>query len=156
MGERPRRCAMRREAKCAPQRLAVNRLATLTRPRFYTRAAALTELGIPGGIDRRTIVTLPISKKELYQPMSCERSSRGQSWTPIHKLAPYMRGWRRYFGFCETPDVLIALIPHYESGDWSGGRPQCPRVRQARFLRQGLTASPHLPLGISPPTGLPQ
>lgn len=24
-------------------------------------------------------------------------------------LAPYMRGWRGYFGFCETPDVLIRL-----------------------------------------------
>ena len=25
------------------------------------------------------------------------------------KLAPYMRGWRGYFGFCETPEVLIQL-----------------------------------------------
>ena len=25
------------------------------------------------------------------------------------KLAPYMRGWRSYFGFCETPEVLVAL-----------------------------------------------
>jgi hypothetical protein len=24
-------------------------------------------------------------------------------------LAPYMRGWRNYFGFCETPEVLIGL-----------------------------------------------
>ena len=24
-------------------------------------------------------------------------------------LAPYLRGWRGYFGFCETPDVLIQL-----------------------------------------------
>src|SRR5437762_841801 len=24
-------------------------------------------------------------------------------------LVPYMRGWRGYFGFCETPDVLIQL-----------------------------------------------
>src|SRR6202163_2496499 len=27
----------------------------------------------------------------------------------IEELAPYMRGWRSYFGFCETPEVLIAL-----------------------------------------------
>ena len=26
----------------------------------------------------------------------------------IEELAPYMRGWRGYFGFCETPTVLIA------------------------------------------------
>ena len=24
-------------------------------------------------------------------------------------LAPYMRGWRSYFGFCETPEVLLGL-----------------------------------------------
>src|SRR5437868_8401653 len=27
----------------------------------------------------------------------------------MEELAPYMRGWRNYFGFCETPDVLVAL-----------------------------------------------
>ena len=25
------------------------------------------------------------------------------------ELAPYMRGWRSYFGFCQTPEVLIGL-----------------------------------------------
>src|SRR5947207_11713909 len=29
--------------------------------------------------------------------------------TTIAELAPYLRGWRSYFGFCETPDVLIYL-----------------------------------------------
>src|SRR6266581_3166284 len=29
--------------------------------------------------------------------------------TTIEELAPYMRGWRNYFGFCETPEVLVAL-----------------------------------------------
>jgi RNA-directed DNA polymerase len=29
--------------------------------------------------------------------------------TTIDELAPYMRGWRGYFGFCETPEVLIGL-----------------------------------------------
>src|SRR6476620_8083066 len=27
----------------------------------------------------------------------------------MEELIPYMRGWRGYFGFCETPEVLIAL-----------------------------------------------
>src|SRR5437016_7072406 len=27
----------------------------------------------------------------------------------MEELAPYMRGWRSYFGFCETPEVLVAL-----------------------------------------------
>ena len=29
--------------------------------------------------------------------------------TTIEELAPYMRGWRSYFGFCETPEVLDYL-----------------------------------------------
>ena len=29
--------------------------------------------------------------------------------TTMEQLAPYMRGWRNYFGFCETPEVLVAL-----------------------------------------------
>jgi RNA-directed DNA polymerase len=27
----------------------------------------------------------------------------------IEELASYMRGWRSYFGFCETPEVLVSL-----------------------------------------------
>jgi RNA-directed DNA polymerase len=29
--------------------------------------------------------------------------------TTMEELAPYLRGWRGYFGFCQTPAVLIAL-----------------------------------------------
>ena len=29
--------------------------------------------------------------------------------TTMEELAPYMPGWRGYFGFCETPEVLIYL-----------------------------------------------
>ena len=27
----------------------------------------------------------------------------------MEELAPYLRGWRTYFGFCEAPLVLISL-----------------------------------------------
>ena len=38
------------------------------------------------------------------------RRAKGVSMrTTIDELAPYMRGWRGYFGFCETPEVLIGL-----------------------------------------------
>src|SRR5476649_2550517 len=38
------------------------------------------------------------------------RRAKGVSMrTTIEELAPYMRGWRGYFGFCETPEVLVAL-----------------------------------------------
>jgi RNA-directed DNA polymerase len=29
--------------------------------------------------------------------------------TTIAELAPYMRGWRTYFGFCQTPEVMLYL-----------------------------------------------
>src|SRR3979411_2577060 len=29
--------------------------------------------------------------------------------TTMEELAPYMRGWRNFFGFCETPEVVVAL-----------------------------------------------
>lgn len=38
------------------------------------------------------------------------RRAKGVSMkTTIDELAPYMRGWRSYFGFCETPEVLMSL-----------------------------------------------
>src|SRR5258708_299721 len=38
------------------------------------------------------------------------RPAKGVSMeTTMEELAPYMRGWRSYFGFCETPEVLIGL-----------------------------------------------
>jgi RNA-directed DNA polymerase len=38
------------------------------------------------------------------------RRAKGVSMkTTIEELAPYMRGWRAYFGFCETPEVLLSL-----------------------------------------------
>ena len=38
------------------------------------------------------------------------RRARGSSLEQtMSALAPFMRGWRGYFGFCETPDVLIGL-----------------------------------------------
>ena len=38
------------------------------------------------------------------------RRAKGVSMkTPIGELALYMRGWRSYFGFCETPEVLLSL-----------------------------------------------
>jgi RNA-directed DNA polymerase len=38
------------------------------------------------------------------------RRAKGVSMkTTIDELAPYMRGWRGYFGYCETPEVLMSL-----------------------------------------------
>ena len=38
------------------------------------------------------------------------RRAKGVSMkTTMEELAPYMRGWRGYYGFCETPEVLQSL-----------------------------------------------
>ena len=38
---------------------------------------------------------------------SSNRNSR--RFRPTEQYQLYMRGWRNYFGFCETPEVLVAL-----------------------------------------------
>src|SRR5215813_6286497 len=58
---------------------------------------------------RRTIA--PKSLERFKQRIrDITRRAKGVSITAtMEKLAPYMRGWRAYFGFCETPEVLIYL-----------------------------------------------
>jgi RNA-directed DNA polymerase len=58
---------------------------------------------------KRTIA--PKSLERFKQRIrAITRRAKGVSiTTTMEELAPYMRGWRGYFGFCETPEVLIAL-----------------------------------------------
>jgi RNA-directed DNA polymerase len=67
--------------------------------------------------------------------------SRGQSMkTVMEELARYLRGWRAYFGFCETPSVL----QHLES--WVRRRVRCAfwrqwktgRKRYAELVKRGV------------------
>jgi RNA-directed DNA polymerase len=69
--------------------------------------------------------------------------SRGQSMkTVMEELAQYIRGWRAYFGFCETPSVLQQL----ES--WVRRRIRCAfwrqwktgRKRYAELVKRGVRA----------------
>jgi len=58
---------------------------------------------------RRTIAPKSLERfKRRIQEIT--RRAKGVSIkTTVDELAPYLRGWRGYFGFCETPEVLIAL-----------------------------------------------
>ena len=62
-----------------------------------------------GPVIRRIIAPKAIERfKERIREIT--RYGKGVSFDQlIAKLAPYMRGWRGYFGFCETPEVLIQL-----------------------------------------------
>ena len=62
-----------------------------------------------GPVIRRRIAPKAVERfKERIREIT--RQAKGVSLeTTMAKLAPYMRGWRGYFGFCETPDMLINL-----------------------------------------------
>jgi Group II intron, maturase-specific domain len=69
------------------------------------------------------------------------RRAKGVSMkTTMDELAPYMRGWRGYFGFCETPEVLIGLTRwvrlRLRAAMWR--RWKTPRRRRAALLELGV------------------
>ena len=61
----------------------------------------------------------------------------------VEELARYMVGWRGYFGFCETPEVLIYLTR------WVRLRLRCALWRQWKTTRRRRAAL--LQLGVRPP-----
>jgi RNA-directed DNA polymerase len=60
--------------------------------------------------------------------------------TTIGELAPYMRGWRNYFGFCETPEVLMYLTRwvrlRLRAALWRQWK--TPRRRRAALIALGV------------------
>ena len=60
--------------------------------------------------------------------------------TTIEELAPYMRGWRSYFGFCETPEVLIGLPGGFgcDSGRLCGGSGKHRAVAELHYWNWGF------------------
>jgi RNA-directed DNA polymerase len=59
----------------------------------------------------------------------------------MEELASYMRGWRGYFGFCETPEVLVALTRwvrlRLRAALWRQWK--TPRRRRAALLTHGVS-----------------
>ena len=69
------------------------------------------------------------------------RRAKGVSMeTTMEELAPYLRGWRTYFGFCETPLVLISLTRwvrlRLRAAMWRQWK--TPRRRRAALLALGV------------------
>jgi RNA-directed DNA polymerase len=56
------------------------------------------------------------------------------------ELVPYLRGWQEYFGFCQTPQVLIGLIRwvrlRLRAAMWRQWK--TPRRRRAALLELGV------------------
>jgi RNA-directed DNA polymerase len=61
--------------------------------------------------------------------------------TTMEVLAPYRRGWRNYFGFCETPEVLLSLTRwvrlRLRTARWRQWK--TPRRRRAALLKLGVS-----------------
>jgi RNA-directed DNA polymerase len=57
----------------------------------------------------------------------------------MEELAPYMRGWCSYFGFCETPEMLMGLTRwvrlRLRAALWRQWK--TPRRRRAALLALG-------------------
>ena len=58
---------------------------------------------------RRTIAPKSLERFKRRIREITRRAKGVSIKTTVDELAPYLRGWRGYFGFCETPEVLIAL-----------------------------------------------
>ncbi len=58
----------------------------------------------------------------------------------MEELVPYMRGWRSYFGFCETPEVLLYLTRwvrlRLRAALWRQWK--TPRRRRAALIELGV------------------
>src|SRR6201996_3724594 len=77
--------------------------------------------------------------KKRIREITCRAKSVSLEAT-MAKLAPYLRGWRGYFGFCETPEVLISLIRwvrlRLRAALWRQWK--TPRRRRAALLELGV------------------
>jgi RNA-directed DNA polymerase len=76
-----------------------------------------------------------------HRVLEITRRAKGVSMeTTVEELAPYMRGWRGYFGFCETPEVLIGLTRwvrlRLRAAMWRQWK--TPRRRRAALMELGV------------------
>src|SRR5262245_48626769 len=99
------------------------------------------------GASRRRL--LPSSKRGSRR----SPRTRGKSLPQIiEELRSYLIGWRSYFGFCQTPQVLTNLeewirrgLPMYLWRQWKNGPKRFKELRRrgiARFLAAVAAGSP--------------
>jgi RNA-directed DNA polymerase len=89
---------------------------------------------------RRTIAPKAVERfKQRIREITRQAKGRSLEQT-MAKLAPYMEGWRGYFGFCETPDLLINLTRwvrrRLRAALWRQWK--TPRRRRAMLIRLGV------------------
>ena len=93
------------------------------------------------GPEPKRIIAPPALERFKRRIREITRRAKGVSIkTTMEELAPYMRGWRSYFGFCETPEVLVSLTRwirlRLRSALWRQWK--TPRRRRAALLELGV------------------
>ena len=89
---------------------------------------------------RRTIAPQALDRFKRRIREVTRRAKSVSMETTMAMLAPYMRGWRNYFRFCETPEVLIGLTRwvrlRLRAAMWRQWK--TPRRRRAARLKLGV------------------
>jgi RNA-directed DNA polymerase len=91
---------------------------------------------------KRTIAPKTLSRFKDRIRVITRRAKSVSIRATMDELAPYMRGWRNYFGFCQTPEVLISLT------SWVRRKLRCALWRQWKTVRRRRAAL--LALGVHP------
>jgi RNA-directed DNA polymerase len=90
---------------------------------------------------KRTIASKTVERFKRRIREITRRAKSVAIETTIAELASYMRGWRNYFSFCETPQVLIALTRwvrlRLRAALWRQWK--TPRRRRAALIARGVS-----------------
>ena len=94
------------------------------------------------GPEAKRVIAPKVLERFKQRIREITRKAKGVSIkTTMEELASYMRGWRGYFGFCETPEVLIALTRwvrlRLRAALWRQWK--TPRRRRAELIALGVT-----------------
>src|SRR6185436_3806673 len=93
------------------------------------------------GLEVKRVIACKAVDRFQQRIREITRRAKGVSMeTTMEELAPYLRGWRSYFGFCETPLVLISLTRwvrlRLRAAMWRQWK--TPRRRRAALLELGV------------------
>jgi len=94
-----------------------------------------------GGPEVKRVIAAKVLErfKRRIRGITCRAKSVSIRAT-MAELAPYLRSWRGYFGFCETPEVLMGLIRwvrlRLRAALWRQWK--TPRRRRAALLELGV------------------
>ena len=95
-----------------------------------------------GAVPQRTIARRALDRFKTHIREITRRAKDASIEATVDELARYMAGWRNYFGFCETPAVLVQLTR------WVRLRLRCALWRQWKTARRRRAAL--IRLGVSP------